>query len=124
MALSGCGSWNPANLVYRPDVPQGNLVTKEMVDELKVGMTRGQVQFLLGEPLIKSQFHLNRWDYTYYLNPLKGDVQVRHITVFFDEQDRLVRVEHGQLPTEQQADRLILKLPTDYVPERFEPKAE
>ena len=125
MTLSGCSSWNPVDLlVYRPDVPQGNLITKEMVDELKVGMNRAQVQFLLGEPLIRSQFHKNRWDYTYYLNPLKGDVQIRHVTVFFDDSDRLARISHGQLPTEQQADRLILKLPTDYQPTDTQTKSE
>lgn len=127
MTLGGCSSWNPVDqLIYRPDVPQGNLVTKEMVDELEVGMTSAQVQFLLGEPLIRSQFHLNRWDYTYYMNPLKGDIQIRHVTVHFDDSNRLVRIDHGQLPTEQQADRLILKLPTDYVPakDKIQAKSE
>ena len=53
---------------YRPDTHQGNLVTKEMVDQLHLGMTQLQVQFLLGVPLLRDMFHQNRWDYLYYMN--------------------------------------------------------
>lgn len=66
VSLTGC---NFNSLVYRTDVHQGNLVTQEMIDQLNVGMARQQVLFLMGKPLVESQFHRNRWDYTYYLNP-------------------------------------------------------
>ena len=89
IALSGC---NFNSYVYRTDVHQGNLVTKEMIDQLQVGMARQQVLFLMGEPLIESQFHRNRWDYTYYLNPRYGDIQMRRVTLYFDEQDILTTV--------------------------------
>lgn len=104
-ALSGC---NFNSYVYRPDVHQGNLITSEMISQLENGMTQAQVQFLLGEPLIRSALHQNRWDYTYYKNPRRGDIEMRHVAVFFDEDGRLVRVEHDPLPTEQEADQTIL----------------
>ena len=53
--------------VYRPDLQQGNAVTPEMVEKLKVGMTRNQVRFVLGTPLIADVFHPDRWDYYFFL---------------------------------------------------------
>lgn len=113
VALSGC---NFNSYVYRTDVHQGNLVTKEMIDQLQVGMARQQVLFLMGEPLIESQFHRNRWDYTYYLNPRYGDIQMRRVTLYFDEQDILTKIEAGRVPTEKQADEMILGRETDFDP--------
>ncbi|MFQ5760576.1 MAG: outer membrane protein assembly factor BamE, partial [Acidiferrobacterales bacterium] len=49
--------------IYRPEVQQGNVVTQEMVSQLKIGMSRRQVRFLLGTPLIEDPFHQDRWDY-------------------------------------------------------------
>ena len=108
--VTGC---NFNSYVYRPDVHQGNLVTKEMADQLQIGMSRAQVQFLMGEPLIKSQLHENRWDYLYYSNPRRGDIVKRPVTLWFDEQGLLTKIDHGELPTELQADSMILKLPVD-----------
>ena len=104
-AVSGC---NFNSYVYRPDVHQGNMVTSEMVAQLAVGMSRHQVLFLLGEPLIRSDFHKDRWDYPYYINPRRGDIQLRHVTVFFDENDKLKSIEHEPLPNEKEADELVM----------------
>ena len=93
---------------YRPDMHQGNLVTKEMVDQLHLGMTQLQVQFLLGIPLLRDMFHQNRWDYVYYMNPRFGDVQRRRLTLFFDDTGRLARYEFNPLPSETEADQMIL----------------
>lgn len=116
-ALTGC---NFNSYVYRTDVHQGNLVTKEMIDQLQVGMARQQVLFLMGEPLIESQFHRNRWDYTYYLNPRYGDIQMRRVTLWFDDNDVLTKIDAGRLPTEMQADEMILGLDTDFAPTPLE----
>lgn len=113
IVLSGC---NFNSYVYRTDVHQGNLVTKEMIDQLKVGMARQQVLFLMGEPLVESQFHRNRWDYTYYLNPRYGDIQMRRVTLYFDDQDILTKIDAGRLPTEKQADEMILGQESDFAP--------
>lgn len=103
--LAGC---NFNSYVYRPDVHQGNLITSEMLSQLEIGMTQPQVQFMLGEPLIRSALHQNRWDYTYYMNPRRGDIKLRHVSVIFDAEGRLAKIEHDELPTEKEADEAIL----------------
>ncbi|MCR4300909.1 MAG: outer membrane protein assembly factor BamE [Sulfuricaulis sp.] len=88
MALSGCLS------VYKAEVQQGNVVTQEMIDKLKPGMTRNQVRFVLGTPLVTDTFHPDRWDYYYYLRPSnEKTVQTRRLTVFF-ENDSLLSVKN------------------------------
>lgn len=77
---------------YRIDVRQGNLVTQEMVAVLKPGMTKDQVRFALGTPLVVDVFHADRWDYIYRFQPGRGELQSRRLTVFFDD-GRLARLE-------------------------------
>lgn len=103
--LTGC-QFN--SIVYRADVQQGNLITTEMLSQLEVGMTEQQVVFIMGEPLLRSQLHTSRWDYTYYLNPRYGTISTRKVTLWFDDAHRLARIENDPLPTEHQADRMIL----------------
>ena len=76
---------------YRIDVRQGNLVTQEMVAQLKPGLTREQVRFILGSPPLADMFHVDRWDYVYRLRPGQGEVQQRVLTVFF-QNNKLTRV--------------------------------
>ena len=77
---------------HRVEVQQGNFVDEEMVSKIKMNMTREQVLFALGTPLIIDPFHPNRWDYV-YLTGKAGDVnRVRGFTLEFEE-DRLVRVQ-------------------------------
>ncbi len=93
---------------YRPDVQQGNVVTREMADQLRQGMTREQVRLLLGTPVLNSAFHADRWDYVYYLKRGKGtEVQQRRLTLHFAD-NRLDRFVADELPPEAQADNLIL----------------
>ena len=76
---------------YRIDVRQGNMVTQEMVAQLRPGQTKDQVRFILGTPLLADVFHADRWDYVYRLQTGKGEIQQRRFVVFFDE-GKLVRV--------------------------------
>lgn len=76
---------------YRIDVQQGNLVTQEMVAQLKPDMSKDQVRFVLGTPLINDIFHADRWDYVFMLTPGRGEVQRRQISLFF-ENGKLARV--------------------------------
>ncbi|NKN31613.1 outer membrane protein assembly factor BamE [Marichromatium bheemlicum] len=78
--------------VYKMTVQQGNIITEEMVDQLQPGMTRRQVQYLLGTPLLTDFFHSNRWDYTYTIKRGHQPMEVRYLTLFFEE-DSLVRIE-------------------------------
>lgn len=75
---------------YRIDVQQGNYIDKEMIAQLKPGMTRAQVRFILGTPLIADPFNPDRWDYLYIDRPAGRLKDVRRLTVFFEE-DRLKR---------------------------------
>ena len=76
---------------YRIDVRQGNFVTQEMVAQLKPGLSREQVRFILGSPLVTDMFHADRWDYVYRFQPGRGEVQQRALTVFFHD-NKLTRV--------------------------------
>jgi outer membrane protein assembly factor BamE len=83
--LSGCGA-------YRIDVRQGNYVDQEMVGQLRKGMTREQVRFVLGTPLVVDMFRENRWDYVYRFTEGWGEPQTRTLSLFFVN-DRLDSVE-------------------------------
>jgi outer membrane protein assembly factor BamE len=88
LQLSACGWLAP----YRIDIQQGNFVSQEMVAQLKRGMTKEQVRFVLGTPLVTDIFHANRWDFVYFLDrPGQPRVQ-RRLAVYFED-DRLARVE-------------------------------
>lgn len=76
---------------YRVDVRQGNYVTQEMVAKLRPGMSRDQVRFALGTPLVADMFHEDRWDYVYRFQPGRGEPQLRRLVAFFAE-GKLVRV--------------------------------
>lgn len=114
MAVAGLSGCNFNSYIYRPDVHQGNLITEEMIEQLQIGMSSQQVLFLMGEPLVQSQFHRDRWDYTYYSNPRYGAVTSRRVTLRFDDNDKLIAIEHDALPTEKQADEMILGQETDF----------
>jgi outer membrane protein assembly factor BamE len=77
---------------YRIDVRQGNMVTQDMAAQLKPGLTKDQVRFILGTPLLEDVFHADRWDYVYRLKAgSNGDVQQRRFSIFFQD-GKLVRV--------------------------------
>lgn len=103
---------------YRPDIQQGNFVSKEMVAQLKEGMTPEQVRFVLGTPLLNDIFHANRWDYPFRLVQGNGKITESHVTVYFKD-NRLARVEGGDLPTE--ADFLSLIAGSATPPKRAVP---
>lgn len=89
MLIAGCAF--PG--VYRIDIPQGNIITQEMVDQLRPGLTKRQVTFILGTPLIRDTFDQDRWDYLYSYQPGGGERVQERITVFFDENGELTHFE-------------------------------
>ena len=105
-AFAACGSTsggsaNPVNWItpYKIDVIQGNFVSKEQVEALKVGMTRGEVKDVLGTPLVASLFHADRWDYVFTLKRQGIEPQIYKYTTFF-KGDVLERFEGDAMPTE------------------------
>ncbi len=93
LAVAGC-SWVPRPVTeYKIDIQQGNVLTQEMVSQLKPGLTKDQVRFILGTPVLMDMFHANRWDYVYRLQKgSTGEVEMRQFSTFFDASGRLVRV--------------------------------
>lgn len=87
MLLSGCFS------VYKLEIQQGNVVTQQMIDKLKPGMTRSQVRYVLGTPLVTDPFHPERWDYYYYLRRSEDKAgEARQLTVIF-KNDTLAEIK-------------------------------
>jgi outer membrane protein assembly factor BamE len=87
MSCSGFSGVTSYLKPYRIDVRQGNLVTQEMVAQLKPGQTREQVRFILGTPLVADVFHADRWDYVYRFQPGRDDreFQQRRLIVYFED---------------------------------------
>lgn len=85
--------------VYRIAVQQGNIIDQKKVDQLKMGMSRRQVQFVMGSPLINDAFHEDRWDYIYQVRRGGETLRDRRFTVFF-EGDELVRYEGDYEPND------------------------
>lgn len=94
--VAGC-SYLKLPEVHRVSVQQGNIITQDMVDQLRPGMTRSQVRYILGTPLIADSFTPDRWDYFYSLKrPNRNELRER-ITVYFDN-DKLVRLSGDYMP--------------------------
>ena len=91
-ACSQVGSATRRIEPYRIDVRQGNYVDQETVAKLKKGMTRDQVRFILGTPLVVDMYRTNRWDYVYIFSPGRGEPEKRQLSVFF-EADVLSQVQ-------------------------------
>lgn len=96
LTLAGCG------LVYKQDIQQGNVLDADDVEELSEGMTKRQVQVLLGSPSISSPFHTDRWDYMNTYSRRGGEPEKRVLTLLF-ENNRLVAMEGNYLEEEDVA---------------------
>lgn len=78
--------------VYKMTVQQGNILSEEMVDQLQPGMTKRQVRYLLGTPLLTDFFHTDRWDYVYTIRRGHQEMQSKKLTLHFQD-DALVRMD-------------------------------
>jgi outer membrane protein assembly factor BamE len=99
VVLAGCKVPDVPTVIkpYRIDIQQGNVVTQDMIAKLKPGMTRAQVRFALGSPLVVDPFRTDRWDYVYVFERQGKETERRAITVIFED-DKLVRVEGDVVP--------------------------
>ncbi len=87
-------------VVYKINVRQGNLVTQEMIDQLRPGMDKRQVTFILGTPLLVDPFHKNRWDYFYDLKLAGKQNTKERVTIIFDD-DRLISLKGDFKPSNE-----------------------
>lgn len=113
LGLTACSS----NLIYKPEVVQGNFVSREQVQALRAGMPRQAVRDVLGTPLVTSLFHADRWDYAFTIRRQGSEPQQRRFSVFF-KGDGLDRIEGDPLPTEAEfAAKLDNRRPPTKLPE-------
>lgn len=99
MLLASCGGLAGPMTPYKMDIRQGNLVTAEMREKLKLGMSRQQVRFVLGTPMVSDAFHGNRWDYVYRLEQHGKLVEDQRLTLYFDG-DNLVSIDDAAKPAQ------------------------
>ena len=100
LLVAGCNIKRPRlPRVHKMTVQQGNVVTQEMIDRLKPGMTRSQVSFVMGEPIFRNSFNDNRWDYIYTIELPGVYNQEKQVSLFFHE-DVLAYFTGDMIPTE------------------------
>ena len=98
--LGGCGNFGSMDFpgVYKISIPQGNIITQDMVDQLRPGMTKRQVIFVMGTPLVRDPYHQDRWDYVYNFQPGGGERGQERLSVVFED-DQLVSLSGDFEPT-------------------------
>ncbi len=99
--LGGCGNFGSMDFpgVYKISIPQGNIITQDMVDQLRPGMTKRQVIFVMGTPLVRDPYHQDRWDYVYNFQPGGGERGQERLSVVFED-DQLVSLSGDFEPTQ------------------------
>jgi outer membrane protein assembly factor BamE len=102
LLLTACSSSLPSIKPYKMPIQQGNLVTSKMMMQLKPGMTKTQVRFVMGTPLISDSFHKDQWDYFYQMEKDGAIIEKRRVTLMF-EKDLLARVKGDVIPAFQNA---------------------
>lgn len=85
-------------IVYKLPTRQGNVIENKQLDQVKPGMTRDQVSYLMGTPVASTTFNPDRWDYVSYYRSPRGEVSERVVTMYF-KGDTLARIE-GQTDDE------------------------
>jgi outer membrane protein assembly factor BamE len=88
LGASGC--------VYRANISQGNIVEEEDLDQVELEMTRNQVRFLLGTPMVDDPFHADRWDYVYYIKIGRNRASAKRWVSIFFENDAVVEIRREQ----------------------------
>jgi len=114
-ALSGCSP-------HRIDIQQGNKVSPENFAKLKIGMSRDQIVFILGTPLLQDPFNQDRWDYIYYKKPGNEAVRQSRVTLFFDG-DTLIKIDDSDYTPEVHEEKMkIENIDTNDLPPGLRPE--
>jgi outer membrane protein assembly factor BamE len=97
LLVTACSSSLPSIKPYKMPIQQGNLVTSKMMMQLKPGMTKTQVRFVMGTPLINDSFHKDQWDYFYQMEKDGAIIEKRRVILMF-EKDLLAKVKGDVIP--------------------------
>lgn len=98
--------------VYKLNVQQGNIITQEMIDKLRPGMTHRQVIYVMGNPVLSNPFNENRWDYTYTLEQNDKITTSYRISLYFNEQQRYTHYT-GRLPSNEPTTEVDQQIPDE-----------
>lgn len=98
--LVGCQSFRFPG-VHKINIQQGNIITQDMIDQLQPGMSKRQVRYIMGNPLIQDTFNPDRWDYFYSMKTARGDETKERVSIFF-EGDKLTGFNGDYTPTSAQ----------------------
>lgn len=104
IALGGCASERSLSFfpgVHRISILQGNIVTQDKVDQLRTGMTKNQVRYLLGTPLVNDPFHLDQWNYIYTRRDPEGNETRQELTITFED-GGLTQIEGDYTPSTEE----------------------
>ncbi len=100
------GTFLASGCVYKMNIQQGNYLVPDSVSQLKEGMTRSQVRFLLGTPMVPDAFDESRWDYYYFFSSQRIEKPLkRRLTVYFAD-DKVARYENQGVPTQADLEQL------------------
>jgi len=123
--LSGCSNLSMPevsmpdalpDLVHKVEIQQGNIVNQQMVNRLEPGMSKRQVSFIMGSPMISDTFHAARWDYLYRLHKSgHAPTETRRVSLHF-ENEQLVRIEGDIRPEPVPEDEVAKKTQIVEVP--------
>ena len=100
-ALIGSCLWLASCSIHSVDVQQGNIIKPDMISRLQIGMSKKQVEFVMGKPVLVDLFHQDRWDYVYIADNSRRDTARQHIILYFqnDALARIVDTAQGQPTT-------------------------
>ncbi len=104
--LTSC-SWAPdlssigLPRVHKIDIPQGNVIEQDQINQLRPGMNKQQVRFVMGTPMLDDSFHANRWDYLYRFKPGYGEIINKQATLYFNDAGQLVNIQGTYRPGEK-----------------------
>ncbi len=91
--------------VYRLEIQQGNIIEQAMVDQLRPGMNKRQVLFVMGSPMLSDFFHKDRWEYIYYRRGEDGDEQEKRLILFFNENEEIIGMQGDFKPSAKPVNR-------------------
>jgi outer membrane protein assembly factor BamE len=133
LALISCTSTGPAGdnapqssileripIVYRQDIQQGNVLTQDAVNQLRPGLSKRQVRFIMGTPMLMDTFHQDRWDYLYTMTEGWGTTQKKQVHLYFNG-DQLDRIEGDLKPVLGAANDQVKKDVVISVPDYRDP---
>lgn len=100
--------------VYKIDVNQGNVIDQAMIDQLRPNMTKRQVLYIMGSPMLVDFFHQNRWDYVYSIHKSGEDLEQKMVSIFF-ENEQLKNIQGdlrpSSLPVSKSSADLVVDVP-------------